>query len=468
MNKPRVFELNFKPNPLQQRFIESHAKADLFSSRVGEGKSAGLVWAVLYHTRHNPGARWVIMRDTWVNLERTTLKTFFEWFPPGIAGDYTHKNKTFKWKTGLADGEVIFMGMDDPKDAGALQSMELGGIAMDEAAPSVAGGGINELIFDIGLTRLRQSDMKWYAMKVAENNPDESHWTYRRFVVPGDPEFKLWQPATPENVHNLPADYYERLRLSLGHRPDLVRRFIDGEFGFQSQGKAVTPQWSDKRHLAIGLSPVPRALTYVLWDFGHNPTAILTQKTPLGHWHILDAVTMEEAGAEELIGDVVKPLLATRYRNSPLIHIGDPAGKQREQTSIHRSAVRFLVKELGGSWRDGITNPEPRIEALRAVLHRGTVKVDRDRAAVVWHALRGGWHYHVANTGAISSQAKKDKHSHPGDAMSYGAGFLFPMHRLDNSRNALIPQNTPVPQHFVKERPGLILPEHGAILDVPE
>lgn len=58
---------------------------------------------------------------------------------------------------------------------------------------------------------------------------------------------------------------------------------------------------------------------------------------------------------------------------------------------------------------------------------RGVVQVDRRRAQEVWYALRGGWHYHVARTGVISGEPKKNIHSHPGDAMGYGAAILFPM-----------------------------------------
>src|SRR5690606_36216577 len=51
-----VHKTVFNPNPVQRNFIESRAKADLFSSRMGEGKSTAIAWACLYHTRHNPGA----------------------------------------------------------------------------------------------------------------------------------------------------------------------------------------------------------------------------------------------------------------------------------------------------------------------------------------------------------------------------------------------------------------------------
>jgi len=425
-------EVTFKPNPEQQRFITSQAKADLFSSRMGEGKSTALAWACLYHSRHNPKARWAIVRDTWENLQATTMKTFFEWFPPGIFGTFHHTKKTYTWASGVAQGEVEFLGMDDPQDASKLMSRELAGIAFDEPAPAVGSSGIDEMIFDIGLTRLRQPDMKWYAMKLAENNPDETHWTFRRFVQPGQDGFKVWQPDRPENEQNLPASYYAELRSVLQHRPDLIRRFIDGEFGFQQIGKAVTPEWADRIHLAIGLVPIPRREVIMLWDFGHNPTCIITQKTPLGQWLILDALVGSDIGVEELIVDAVRPLFLARYPKCPVRHIGDPAGNTREQSSIKQSAVRVIKKALHGNWRSGPVRTAERIEPLRAVLRmthggRGLVLVDRDRAAPVWHALRGGWHYHVARTGLVSGEPKKNEHSHPGDAMGYGAAVLFPL-----------------------------------------
>ena len=464
-------KINFIPNAVQRNFIESKAKADLFSSRMGEGKSVALSWSAFYHTRHNPGAKWAVIRDTWENLHATTMKTFFEWFPPGIMGTWHATNRTFTWASGIAQGEVTFLGMDAPEDASKLMSRELAGLAIDEPAPAVASMGIDEMIFDIGMSRLRQSGMKWYGAKLAENNPDESHWTYKRFVSPGTENFKVWQPNKPENEKNLPASYYAELRKLWSHRPDLIRRFVEGDFGFQSIGKAVTPQWNDKLHLATGLYPLPRQELIMLWDFGHNPTCIITQKTPMGSWLILDALVGDGIGVTELIGDGVKPLISERYRNMTMRHIGDPAGKTGEQTSVMRSAVGFIKKELGGPWRDGPVKPAERIEPLRSVLTRtiggrGVVQVDKERANAVWQALRGGWHFNVARTGLISGEAKKDIHSHPGDAMSYGAAVLFPIGRING---AGILQPTPKeasyfsrgPSGFQFGTPRGTMPKHG-------
>jgi hypothetical protein len=445
----KEFVTRFVPNPVQQAFIENRPHfinpdgdtewgADLFSSRMGEGKSTALAWSIYSHTFHNPGAKHLIIRDTFENLRATTMKTFFEWFPPGIYGTYHNTYKTFTWNEGIARGTVEFMGADDPADATKLMSREYAGFCMDEPAPASGSAGISEDIFDMAMSRRRQPGMKWYMAKLAQNNPDESHWTFRRFVSPGTPGFKAWQPASPENANNLPAGYYAQLRRIWAHRPDLVRRFVEGNYGFQAVGKAVTPQWSDALHLAVGLVPLPRQETCVLWDFGHNPTAIFTQVTPMGLWLVLDALVGDGIGVEELIEQAVAPLVAQRYRGFPLRHIGDPAGNIKEQTSTSRSAVRSIIQKLGGTWRNGPVKPDERWEPLRAVLSRtsggrGIVQVDRERAAPVWHALRGGWHFHVARTGVISGQAVKDEHSHPGDAMGYGAAILFPMGRLSAS-----------------------------------
>jgi hypothetical protein len=440
--------INFNPNPIQKGFIESQAYADLFSSRVGEGKSTALVWSCFYHTKHNPGAEWAFIRDTFENIQKSTMKTFFEWFPPGIFGTYNATKKTFTWAEGIASGTVTFVGMDDPSDASKLLSWVLGGIAIDEPAPAAGSHGVDEMVFDLGMQRLRQPGLKWYAMKLATNNPDEEHWTYRKFVNEAEENnYRLWQPTKPENISNLPEGYYERLRKQMGHRPDLVRRFIDGEFGFQQEGEPITPQWSDRIHLTMGLSPIRGREIVLLWDFGHNPTCIITQRTPLGYWNILYSFVGEGIGVEELIVDQVTPVLRDKFPKCPIRHIGDPAGNQREQTSIQRSAVKSIKQLIGGTWRSGPVKWEERKNPLQAVLTRtiqgvGLVQVDRLNAPHVWHALRGGWHYHKSRTGTVSAEALKDKHSHPGDAMSYGAAILFPVGRVLGEGGKIIDPKT--------------------------
>lgn len=448
-----TFKVEFSANPTQRKFIESKAEADLFDCRKGEGKSAALCWASFYHVKHNPGANHLFIRDTWENLRRTTLQEFFFWFPPGVFGEWHKGDKEFVWdtaKTGLK-GKVIFMGVESDEDATKIASMPLAGVFIDE--PSAAAGegtGVSEFVFDTALAQLRQPGMNWYVAKLAQNNPDESHWTYRRFWDPGtpatgeeellpdqDPGYIGWQTKEPENVANLPPGYYDKMRRQWAHRPDLLRRFVEGKHGYQQVGRPVTPEWSDELHLAPECRPVKGYPLQLLWDGGLNATCIITQVTPMGDWFILEShVSDGDMGVYELITDVVKPRLITAYRGFDWIHYGDPALDSREQSKASVRASRVIKKELGGVFIPGVTTME-RVDPLRAVLRRtrhgrGIVQVDRERAKDVWYALRGGWHYHMTRSGEAGG-IPKNQHSHPGDAVSYGASKLFPLGQINKS-----------------------------------
>jgi len=492
-NKPtQVFKIDFKPNPTQHRFIASRHEADLMDCRKGEGKSAALVWACFYHTQHNRGADWLIIRDTWANLERTTLREFFRWWPPGIVGEWKAAQKVFIWKLeqlGVV-GRVTFIGLDDPNDASKVASMPLAGFGMDEPAPAAGeSGGIDKLIFQTAMAQLRQPGMKWYAAKLAQNNPDEGHWTYDRFWVPGTPNmrpldqmppmqvpgFKGWQPPEPENEANLPKGYYAGLRQVYRDQPDLIRRNVEGKHGYQQVGVAVTPEWSDKLHLAKDIRPVRGPELVMLWDFGLTPCCLITQVTPLGHWNFLWGITGEHCGVEELIVDHVKPLLARDFKGFTWRNVGDPAGLASEQSSVRNSAVRVIRREIGGRWTSGPQHPiSARVDPLRAVLRRlvggvALVQVDRDRAKPVWHALRGAWHYNQARTGIIGDIAKTHPASDVGDCCGYGAAVLFPLAQLTQPGRGT--SKLPQPSFFGDDRVGRKpefarpwinrVPEHG-------
>lgn len=343
------------------------------------------------------------------------------------------------------------MGVESDEDASKIASMPLGAFAIDE--PSGAAGessGVSEFIFETAQAQLRQPGMNWYACKLAQNNPDESHWTYKKFWDPGTPAdpgmellplqesgYRTWQTKEPENLAHLPPGYYEKMARTWADRPDLVRRFVDGKHGFQQQGVPITPEWNDELHLARDLRPVPGAPLQLLYDGGLNPTCIITQVTPQGNWNFLEAFVGSGIGMFELVEDVVKPALRSRYRGYRWTHIGDPNLRMREQSSSKQSAARVIVKELGGRFIQGAVKEAARIDPLRAILRkvkdgRGVVQVDRDRCRTVWHALRGGWHRHVQRTGVVG-QIKKNIHSHPGDAVGYGAGHLFPLGKIQDA-----------------------------------
>ena len=441
-------EIEFNAKPTQTSFITSRAQADLFSCRMGEGKSAALCWAIFYHTQHNPGAQWALIRDTWENLQATTLLEFFKWFPKGVMIDWSASQKRATWRreSGL-EGSVVCVGMDVPGDAHKLQSRELAGFAMDEPAPAAEGGGISEMIFSTAMTRLRQPGMNWYSAKLAQNSSDETHWTYRTFFDPGRPAnpnavlpklqssgYRVFQTTEPENLSNLPPGYYEdmRERYRESGRTDLADRFAEGRVGFQQPGKAVTPEFSQTNHVTPGLQPISQAPLSLCWDFGGNPTCLFTQQTPMGHWNVLEAhVSDGGMGVFELIEEVIAGRIKKNFHGAEIFHYGDPAGDQIEGSSSSATAVRKLRDMLGGRWYPGPQKWDPRIQPLRRVLTTmrngtGLVQIDEHEAKPLWHALRGGWFYRIGQNGVSADRPVKNIHSHPGDAFSYGAAEMFP------------------------------------------
>ncbi len=449
----------------QRAFITSRAEADLFSCRMGEGKSTALCWSIFYHTTHNPGARWALIRGTWEDLRDTTLVEFFKWFPEGVLVDYRKSEKRLIWlpDSGLT-GEIMLMGMDDPQDASKLQSRELGAFAMDEPAPAAETGGIAEFIFTTAMTRLRQPGMNWYAVKLAQNSSDETHWTYKRFFDPGNPGdpkmplppkqkhgFRVFQTGRPENTKNLPAGYYQRMeaQYEADGRTDLRDRFARGDVGFQQPGKPVTPEFVRSLHVRPGLLELDVELR-LLWDFGGSPCCHMSQVTPMGHWNILETHQSDGGmGVFEMIEEVIAGRIADRFHGAAITHYGDPAGMQKEQSKASQSAVKMLKQMLGGRWVPGPVKFNERLQPLRRVLGlmrngTGLVQIDEEDAKACWMSLRGGWHYKVHPNGVVADRPVKDNHSHPGDALGYGAAEIFPGGAMKTrKRSGFVQMQTP-------------------------
>jgi hypothetical protein len=459
MDSPRVHRIVFEPTPTQKAFVLDRREAVLFCGAMRAGKTVGLCWSAYVYTRMNPGAPIIVIRDTWTNLQRTTLKTFFRIFPPGICGTWRAEAREFVWGMEGLEGTITFLGMDDSKDVGKLQSLEAGLILIDEAAPGIDQGGISEEVFDFAMGRISAPGMKWHQVKLAANPPDESHYLYTRFVDPGEPGWGYYKTDGRENEKNLPVGYYEALERRYRHRPDLLRRLVQGQFGFTQIGKAVTPEWNDAVHLVDHLRPMPGVPYHIGLDFWHNPAAVICQKTPLGKLHVLWCGVGEGLGIEEFVDETLRSVLIDQFdaRRHRLIWVGDPTGSIPDQSSRKRSAALSVVQQLGGSYQAGPRDEYTRIESLRAVLRRhDLLKVDKHQARAIWHALRGGWHRRVI--GNTVGGIVKDMHSHPADALAYLVARLYPLDRVSkmgySGKNLVIPSAGVVSGVYVSGGPG--------------
>jgi hypothetical protein len=487
-------EIKFIANPTQHAAITSRAEADLFSCRVGEGKSAALCWGSYYHQKHNPGAEHAFIRATFVDLERTTQKEFFKWFQ-GF-GVYQAAKRYWRWHPEVGGGGIYWFGLDNDDDVQRLQSLDLGGAFSDEVAPAAEDGGLPESAFGMLQGRLRQKGMRWYKFMLATNNPDETHWSYRFFVDPGlepspkddlmpeqTPGYKLWKTASPENLANLPAGmgYYNRLARVYERmgRHDLAERFVAGKFGVAQRGIGVTSaQWNPDVHLVRGPIPFVEGVPLrCMWDFGHTPTCIVSQLTPEGHWTQNYAFVGKGQGVAELIEAHVLGLFTGHApwftQDGMLLHTGDPNGETSDQSSIRSNAVKMILQLLGGTWTPGPPRLDDRVQSARAALRRmnggvGFVRVSALNAGPVYLALRGGWHYPKHKSGVVGTEPVKDEHSHPGDAFGYGAAKWFPAgDALDVARRLREDEDArPRPaSYWSKPNQRIVLPRDGESLE---
>lgn len=405
----------FIPNPVQKQFIESRGPIDIFCSRMGEGKTTALVMACFYHTLQNPTANWAIIRGTWDDLEQTTLEEFMKWFSP--FGTYYKSKKRFDWDPPLY-GRVWFVPADDPADARRLQSRSLSGVAIDEAVPVSFRGGISEVVFDIAYGRLRQTGVKWRVAKVACNNPDKSHWLYKRFIENRVEGVNIFQPQNPENEHNLPEGYYDSLRLMWAHRPDLVQRYVEGKFAAIYEGYPVISVF--KKEFIVEKPFDPTRTVYAFWDGGSHPACLIGQTDNDGNLHIHSECYESGIGIYELITRRFPP----RYKDLNFEHIGDPTLSHIEQSQgriydVVNCASNTIINLLGGTFTPGAHGIEERIEPLRVALNDGLITVSPKCQALI-EALSGAWYYD-----ATSKPCKNHPYSDVGDCLAYGASVLF-------------------------------------------
>jgi hypothetical protein len=329
---------------------------------------------------------------------------------------------------------AMLFGMDTLGDLDKLQSLQLGGLWLEEVAPAAAtdlGGGLSEDIVKVGITSLRHP-CDYRTCQITSNYPDEDHWSWRRYALERSPDRVLYRIPRGENKH-LPQDYRANMQSALADDPGLLQRLVLGEPGFVVQGVAVTPEYSSEKHKAkVDLQPIEGVRGYRFWDGGHNPTCVVAQITPGNRLFVYESFVGEGIGMAELIKDYVKPAMKSRYAMiKDWEDTGDPNILSRDQGSIRRSPAWYIEQELATHFFPGPTRWETLKTGVKAALNKTVdglpwIQISKNEFNLS-KALRGGWHYRKSPSGQISDKPVKNIFSHPGDAFSHGCCYLLEM-----------------------------------------
>lgn len=429
-------DIDYTPSKVCKDFMMSNAKMRTLMGPVGSGKSVASCFEVVRRaTMQEPNAQGIrksraaIVRETARQLQDTTIKTFHDWFPPGVCGTYMRTTKTYFFKVGDVECEIMFRALDDSDDVANLNSLELTFAWFNECRD------INPDIVDAMSKRIgrypsaKDGGPSWFGMWGDTNPPTMDTWWYYQMehLDPSDgvsfndngwEVFKQPSGRSPyaENIDNLPEGYYD----TQGRSDEYIRVYIDGEYGLSTAGQPVYKYFRPDYHMAEQtLQPIANGVRPIIigMDLGLTPAAVIGQQDPRGRVLILDEAVSFDMGVQRFVRTVLKPMILEKYSSSPILVITDPAGIQRAQTD-ERSAVDIIKAEGLKVMSAKTNNVSARLSAVDDFLMR---QVDGDSAFLVdprcsrlKAAMMGGYRFHKKN-GTI----EKNNHSHVAEALQY-------------------------------------------------
>ena len=384
-------------------------------------------------------ARVGVIRESYPNIEKNTLPSWFRIHPEG--------DGKFNWKAPYSHRLVLGLG-NDPETGQVNDYCELevefraiGDKSVEEAC---RGWEINAVMIDEA--DLQPPDLLAYLsgrvgrfsdldpgqvvdpqIILSLNAPYTDNWVYKlaiekelgelvdpdlvaalgdrplltTFIQPGGRE------AGAENLHNLPKGYYTiQAALNKG-RPGYVERMIDNRFVPMQHGQPVNPQFSFKDHVRP-LEFMPERPLIIGVDQGLYAAAAFTQRTVMGQLRTLrEAVFMREDGKSLMklgptaFGQKCRQVLNDHFPN---VHPDDvkvrcdPAAFAADDRADNEMDwVLAFAKALGLKVRKAKSNRQQlRLEAIwRQMSERDGYAIDPACRHLI-RAHLGGYHYRKA------------------------------------------------------------------------
>jgi hypothetical protein len=433
-------DISYTPTPTVTRFMQSDKKMRVIMGPVGSGKSVACCFEIIRRaSQQAPNAngirktRCAVVRETVRQLSDTTIKTFLDWFPPGVCGHFMRTTKTYFFKVGDVECEIMFRALDDADDVANLNSLELTFAWFNECR-DIHPDIVDAMSKRVGrFPSAKDGGATWHGMWADTNPPTMDTWWFYQMekIDPKDgvsPNNNGWdvfkQPSgrSPyaENIENLPDGYYD----TQGRSEEYVRVFIDGEYGLSLAGTPVFKYFRPDYHMAkTPLKAITNGTRPIIvgMDLGLTPAAVIGQQDPRGRALVLAEAVSYDMGIQRFMRTVLKPLLYEKFAGAPIIIVVDPAGTQRAQTD-ERSAVDIIKAEGFRVMPARTNNITPRIAAVDDYLMR---QVDGDPGFLMdpscirlKAALMGGYRF-KKNGDGLEKSGDAGKHSHIGDAISY-------------------------------------------------
>lgn len=392
-------EINYDPEPALARFHASRAKLRSVIGPIGSGKTTAclmeLLHKILSQTPDIMGrrrSRWLVIRNTYSELENTVLKTWMEWVPSVLYTlKRTHPMVANMNGVHLGDGtavyaEIHWIALDRDDDVKKLHSLDITGAFINEARY------VPKLVLDTLLGRVPRFPPKkdfyhkddpmradpnaptpyWSGVWMDSNPPHVRHWLYMLHEIekPADFEGFRQPPALirspkgvyfpnpkAENAKHQPAGCRYWMDLVHGKSAEWINVNLLGEYGQEFDGMPVYKgEFVEHFHVAKAAIPARRDLPLLLGvDFGLNPAIVAGQliTTPQGEkLHVLREWTTpddEHWGIKQLCEHIVKPELRSLFAGMECRGWGDPSGKAGASHDVNEDCFLELRRQgLGG------------------------------------------------------------------------------------------------------------------------
>lgn len=435
----RVFEYDYTSVPTIRDFSRSDAFMRALVGPFGSGKSSGCVIDLLRQSQaQEPGpdgvrrTRHVVVRNTYSQLQDTTIKTFHDWLPPDIFGAYekSYHNYTVTAFPGV-HMEIMFRALDRPDHVAKLLSAEYTSGWVNEAR-EVPWAVIEALQGRVGrYPARRDGGATRYGIILDTNPPDSDSEFYRHFESERPSNAAIFhQPSgrspEAENLPNLPPNYYQNL--AIGKDPDFIKVYIDGLYGYVRDGKPVYPEFNDTIHVGecqpITAKPIRRG-----WDFGLTPACTFSQMLPSGQWIVFDELTADSLGIDRFSDQVLSHIAQNWGGYRAFEDYGDPAGNQRAQTD--EKTCFEILRGKGINIQPGEVSDSLRIEAVKKPLNHmiggKPAMLLHPRCKMLRKGFIGKYRYRRLQGAGdrYTDKPEKNEYSHPHDALQYDASRLF-------------------------------------------
>lgn len=415
-------------------------------------------------------ARFGFIRNTYGELETTTLPSWLHWF--GELGNINSRKKpyityehTFNDGNGIIELECVFVSLDRVENLKKFRSFEFTGIYINEAT-EIPQEALTQLSGRINRFPSHNECAPYYSFISMDYNPPKpGHWLYNRFEKDPKTKYEILFKQPPgllvdskgvplrdssgeyiqnpdaDNIQFLGSDYYV-LMANAATDFEEIKVFCLGQYGLVRDGKPVYEfEYNDDIHSIEHREPNPELPIHLGWDYGTFWTAcVLFQITPLGQVYVFKEFSGCEGGLRGMIKTKLLPFLTEHYPNYKLgKSMGDPSGKAGQHGDA-KSCVDIL-EEFGIQTEIAPTNsPVKRVETVRYFLTamiegRPAFTMSRTGCPILREGFISNYHYkklRATATGSIvyAEQPEKNEFSHPHDALQYGLLNFSPTEQI--------------------------------------